>query len=84
LEEVTEEEIKPKPKTVLRLSPQDVSNEYGLGPVPKQADKLATVKDYYIRLTNALGEDEIQGLTKKELLSEIKNLLSQSGENLLK
>jgi hypothetical protein len=84
LEEVTEEEIKPKPKTVLTLSPQDVSNEYGLGPIPKQADKVATIKDYYIRLTDALGEDEIQGLAKKELLSEIKKLLSQTGENLLK
>jgi hypothetical protein len=83
-EEIAAEEIKPKAKTVLRLSPQDVSNEYGLGSIPKQSDKVAAIKDYYIRLTDALGEDEIQGLAKKELLSEIKKILSQTGENLLK
>jgi hypothetical protein len=84
-EEVTEEKIKPKAKkTVLTLSPQDVSNEYGLGAVPKQSDKVANIKDYYIRLTDALGEPESQGLTKKELLEEIKFILTRAGENLLK
>jgi hypothetical protein len=83
LEEVTEEEIKPKPKTKkssLVLSPQDISDDYGLGPLPKQSDNVATIRNYYIRLTDALGEPESQGLTKKELLDEIKFILTRAGD----
>ena len=86
IEEVTEEEIKFKPKTKKSssgLTPQDISDEYGLGPIPKQSDKVATIKDYYIRLTDALGEPESQGLTKKELLDEIKFILTRAGERFL-
>lgn len=78
-EEIAAEEIKPKPKTVLTLSPQDISDEYGLGPIPKQADKVSIIRDYYIKLTDTLGEPESQGLTKKELLEEIKFILARAG-----
>jgi hypothetical protein len=84
-EEVTAEEAKPKTKkTGLVLSLQDISDEYNLGPVPKQADKVNTIRDYYIRLTDTTGEPESQGLTKKELLEEIKFILTRVGERFQK
>jgi hypothetical protein len=90
-EEVTEEEQvtpgKAKSKTKkagLVLSLQDISDEYNLGSVPKQADKVNTIRDYYIRLTDATGEPESQGLTKKELLEEIKFILTRAGERFQK
>jgi hypothetical protein len=74
---------KPKKKQKLRLDIQDVSDELGLGNIPTISSLKGEVKTYYINLTDALGEDEIQNLNKQGYLDEINRLLKQSAKEMI-
>lgn len=70
-------------KKKLRLDIQDVSDELGLGKIPTISSLKGDVKTYYINLTDALGEDELQNLNKQEYLNEINKLLKQSAKEMI-
>jgi len=74
---------KTKKKQKLRLDIQDVSDELGLGNIPTISSLKGEVKTYYINLTDALGEDEIQNLNKQGYLDEINRLLKQSAKEMI-
>ena len=60
-----------------------VLDELGLGEIPTISSLKGDVKTYYINLTDALGEDELQNLNKQEYLNEINKLLKQSAKELI-
>jgi hypothetical protein len=61
------------------LTLQQMSNlvSSDLGPVPKQADKLATIRDYYLRLADVLQIKKDVNKNKQEFLDEIKKILKK-------
>lgn len=73
-----------KKKKKLVLSPQDMSDELGLGKIPTARNSLSAVEDYYIALTDrGIGERNPDLKTKTEILSEIKALLEDAGQAIL-
>lgn len=73
-----------KKKKKLVLSPQDMSDELGLGKIPTARNSLSAVEDYYIALTDrGIGERNPDLKTKTEILSEIKQLLEDAGQAIL-
>ncbi len=59
---------------------QEISDFVGvdLGPVPKQSNKLDDIKNYYIRLTDALEIKPDVNKNKQQFLDEIKKILRNS------
>jgi hypothetical protein len=73
-----------KKKKILVLSPQDMSDELGLGKIPTARNSLSAVEDYYIALTDrGIGDRNPDLKTKAEILSEIKGLLEDAGKAIL-
>jgi hypothetical protein len=58
---------------------QQISNELGLGKIPKRNSKLSDIRDYYIRLTDATGTPEVVDYNKEEFYNEIQNILLRTG-----
>jgi len=65
--------------SILRQGFQQISNELGLGKIPRRNAKLSEIRDYYIRLTDATGTPEVLDYNKEEFYNEIENILSRTG-----
>jgi hypothetical protein len=64
---------------ILRQGLQQISNELGLGKIPRRNAKIEEIKDYYIRLTDKTGAPEVDYDKKEDFFEEIENLLSRTG-----
>ena len=72
-------------KKQLVLSPQEVSDELGLGKIPNMRNSLTAIENFYIALTDAgIGDRNPDLKSKEEILSEVKQLLQDAGKALLK
>lgn len=65
---------------IRELTLQQISDFLGqdLGPVPKQNDKVDKIRDYYLRLTDALELEQDVNKNKQQFLDEIKKILRNS------
>jgi hypothetical protein len=73
-----------KKKKILVLSPQDMSDELGLGKIPTMRNSDTAVENYYIALTDrGIGDRNPDLKTKTEILAEIKSLLADAGKAIL-
>ena len=57
------------------ITKQQVADQFGLGKIPTKSSSKKAVTDFYIALTDAMGESEITNATKEEYLAEINKLL---------
>ena len=71
----TKKARKRKPSTL-----QEVADIYNLGKIPTKSTRGKDIKDFYIKLTDGLGESEIVFKTRQEYLDEIERLLKESAE----
>jgi hypothetical protein len=77
------EEVSSATKKARRRKPstlQEVADLYSLGKIPTKATRAKDIKDFYIKLTDGLGESEIVFKTRQEYLDEIERLLKESAE----
>ena len=79
-EEITPEVSgKPKKERKRKVSTlQEVSDVLSLGRIPTASSKKSDIQDFYIKLTEALGESEVVFNTREEYLNEINNLLKEA------
>jgi hypothetical protein len=74
----------PRKKKQLLLSPQEVSDELGLGKIPNMRNSLTAIENYYIALTDAgIGDRNPDLKSKESILSEVKQLLQDAGKVIL-
>lgn len=57
------------------ITKQQAAEQLGLGKIPTKSSSKKAVTDFYIALTDAMGESEITNATKEEYLAEINKLL---------
>jgi hypothetical protein len=70
---------KPKKERKRKVSTlQEVADVFSLGRIPTLASKKSDIQDFYIKLTEALGESEVVFNTREEYLNEINNLLKEA------
>jgi len=55
---------------------QNTSNELGLGKIPNMKNSLAAIEDYYIALTDIVGDRDISISSKQKMLEEIDTILT--------
>lgn len=81
-EEITPEVSgKPKKERKRKVSTlQEVADILSLGRIPISSSKKSDIQDFYIKLTEALGESEIVFKTRQEYLDEIERLLKESAQ----
>lgn len=74
----------PRKKKQSLLSPQEVSDELGLGKIPNMRNSLTAIENFYIALTDAgIGDRNPDLKSKEEILSEVKQLLQDAGKVIL-
>ena len=56
-------------------SAQDAANELGLGKIPNMKNSLSAIEDYYIALTDIIGERDPSSDSKSKMLRDIDRIL---------
>jgi hypothetical protein len=56
-------------------TPQDAANELGLGKIPNMKNSLSAIEDYYIALTDIIGERDPSSDSKSKMLRDIDRIL---------
>lgn len=56
-------------------TPQDAANELGLGKIPNMKNSLSAIEDYYIALTDIIGDRDPSSDSKSKMLRDIDRIL---------
>jgi hypothetical protein len=64
-----------KPKKKLIRDAQDAADELGLGKIPTMRNTFAAVEDYYIALTDQIGDRDPSLNSKSLILADINRIL---------
>jgi hypothetical protein len=64
-----------KPKAKLVRDAQDAADELGLGKMPTMRNSYTAIEDYYIALTDQIGDRDVSLNSKAQILAEINKIL---------
>ena len=64
-----------KPKAKLVRDPQDAADSLGLGKIPTMRNTYNAIEDYYIALTDQIGDRDVSLNSKSQILADINRIL---------